>query len=383
MQARPTAPIARRAASACKAASRNSPVPQGPSRPRPASLLAKTAPPACTVAWALSVGVAAVRAFSARHGRRCSSRALLDDSEARRDWWTMGVQARAPRASTASRAVLAPRLHLAYREATATRRDSHRRRTAMLALLVHRACLAPRRPRRVPLALLRRTRAQESARNASPGAFKVRRARPCATPAQLVAIARSALLWSSRAQPDPLETPRASPHKLAAPPALRVTLARWAQERPHRALLAPSPQMRAQASAQRVKREDTKAPSEQPRATRALVEHSALRAQCRRLSAPQAPIRTSQATARGATARTAQWAPSASLAPHGLSHAPREASAALRGPPRVLFAKPELTSASRVRQPARYVGQATSARWAVSSKSRYRAKPAATSTLAV
>ena len=66
-------PTARRAASACKVAPRNSRAPREPSRPSPASLLARTAPPACTVAWALSVGVAAARASSARHGRRCSS----------------------------------------------------------------------------------------------------------------------------------------------------------------------------------------------------------------------------------------------------------------------------------------------------------------------
>ena len=105
MQVRPPAPTARRATSACKVAPRNSRAPRGPSRPRPARLLARTAPPACTVAWALSVGVAAARVSSARHGRGCSSRALLDALEARRGWWTKAVPARVPRASTAKQAV--------------------------------------------------------------------------------------------------------------------------------------------------------------------------------------------------------------------------------------------------------------------------------------
>ena len=168
----------------------------------------------------------------------------------------------------------------------------------MLALLARPACLAPRHPHRAPLVPLRRMRVQESARRVSPGASRARRAGPRATPAQLVAIARRAPPKSSRALPDPLETPRASPHKLAATPAHRVTRACSAQERPRRAPLAPSRQMGAPASALRVKREDTRAPSEQLRARRALVERSALGAQCRRRSAPPAPIQTPRATAR-------------------------------------------------------------------------------------
>ena len=218
----------------------------------------------------------------------------------------------------------------------------------MLALLARPACLAPRCPRRAPLVHLRRMRVQESARRASPGASRARRAGPRATPAQLVAIARRAPPRSSRALPAPLETPRASPHKLAATPAPRVTRARSAQERPRRALLAPSPQMGALASAQRVRREDTRAPSEQLRARRALVERSAQRAQCRRRSAPPAPIQTLPATAWRATAWTAHVAPSASPAPSCLSHAPQEATAALREPRRVLFARPALIRKSRV-----------------------------------
>lgn len=253
----------------------------------------------------------------------------------------------------------------------------------MLALLARPACLAPRRPRRAPLVPLRRMRVQESARRASPGAFRVRRAGPRATPAQLGAIVRWAPPRSSRVQPVPLEIPRASPHKLAATPAPPVTRARSAQERPRRAPLAPSRQMGALASAQRVRREDTRAPSEQLRARRALAERSALWAQCRRRSAPPAPIQTLPATAGRATAWTAHVVPSASPAPSCLSHAPQEASAALREPRRVLFARPALTSPIRVRRPARCAGRATGARSEVSSGFRSRVRVGPTSTLAV
>ena len=218
----------------------------------------------------------------------------------------------------------------------------------MLALLARPACLAPRCPRRAPLVPLRRMRVQESARRASPGGFRVRRAGPRATPALPVAIARWAPPRSSHALPVPLETPRASPHNLAATSAHRVTRAHSAQERPRRAPLAPSRQMGALASALRVRREDTRAPSEQLRARRALVERSAQRAQCRRRSAPPAPIQTLPATAWRATAWTAHVAPSASPAPSCLSHALQEASAVLKEPRRVLFARPALIRKSRV-----------------------------------
>ena len=66
-----------------------------------------------------------------------------------------------------------------------------------------------------------------------------------------------------------------------------------------------------------------------------------------------------------------------------LSHAPQEASAALREPRRVLFARPALTRKSRVRRPARCAGRATGARLGVSSGFRSRARVAPTSTLAV
>ena len=253
----------------------------------------------------------------------------------------------------------------------------------MLALLARPACLAPRRLRHAPLVPLRRMRVQKSARRASLGASRARRTGPRATPARLVAIARWAPPRSSRAKPAPLETQRASPHKLAATPAPRVTRARSAQQRPRRAPLAPSPQMGALASVKRVKREGTRAPLEQLRARRALVERSALRAQCRRRSAPPAPIQTPRATAGRVTAWTAHLAPSASPAPSCLSHALQEASAVLKEPRRVLFARPALTRKSRVQHPARCAGRATGARLGVSSGFRSRARVAPTSTLAV
>ena len=96
------------------------------------------------------------------------------------------------------------------------------------------------------------------------------------TSAQLGAIAQPVLLLSSHVPLDPLETPQPSHPKLAVMPALRALHARWVQDLPFRALLAPSHQTQAPAIACHARQEDIKGTLLQLRARHASAVRFAL-----------------------------------------------------------------------------------------------------------